>query len=376
MTSNEDELYERLDDKDAQIAEQEKQLAALRALVVKKDEALQPVLCINASAPDTTTRPDLFERGCYLNPPQIRAMQEAIALTSADLAGCVCVKREDLKRSEQVCRDADEEVDRIQADKDSLRTHNAALTEELRVAKDSRAEAWDQNKDLRAELAAAEEARDKAVQSAILAVNIDRFDNPEVRRAFIQVIDFLGGKLMGRTFGKDKTSDTHLKWMLGECLLNIRTMPIDKMGRWVGFVQGVLVCEGILDVDDERDRTRPIFKKAYSTPSAAETAFRAAEIQIATLTASRDAAIAREHEARGRVAELEKERDANTEREHAAEIADISPAEKAELATKRLQQMTDEEYDVFVALGEGALWALRHEGSKIRAARNSGGAEK
>lgn len=63
-------------------------------------------------------------------------------------------------------------------------------------------------------------------------------------------------------FGKEMSLD-HLEWMLGHTLENIDTWPIDKSGRWIGFVQGVLACHDILDVKAERDRTRPLFHAAY-----------------------------------------------------------------------------------------------------------------
>lgn len=33
----------------------------------------------------------------------------------------------------------------------------------------------------------------------------------------------------------------------------------DKANRWLGFVQGVLTAAGLLDVEVERDHTRPLF---------------------------------------------------------------------------------------------------------------------
>lgn len=39
--------------------------------------------------------------------------------------------------------------------------------------------------------------------------------------------------------------------------------PIDKLSRWLGFIQGCLVCKGLCDVDTERSYTREFFRKAY-----------------------------------------------------------------------------------------------------------------
>ncbi len=58
------------------------------------------------------------------------------------------------------------------------------------------------------------------------------------------------------------TSFVNLRWMVNRCLTD-ETMPTDKVSRWIGFVQGVLAVHGLLDVDGERDRTRPLFHAAY-----------------------------------------------------------------------------------------------------------------
>lgn len=34
---------------------------------------------------------------------------------------------------------------------------------------------------------------------------------------------------------------------------------LDKAQRWLGFVQGVLVAAGVLEIEQERDYTRPLF---------------------------------------------------------------------------------------------------------------------
>lgn len=37
----------------------------------------------------------------------------------------------------------------------------------------------------------------------------------------------------------------------------------DKVSRWLGFVQGAMYSYGLLDINTERDRTRPLFHDAY-----------------------------------------------------------------------------------------------------------------
>ena len=41
------------------------------------------------------------------------------------------------------------------------------------------------------------------------------------------------------------------------------SLPIDKLSRWLGYVQAVLVANGLTTVDRERDATRPLFREAY-----------------------------------------------------------------------------------------------------------------
>jgi hypothetical protein len=60
------------------------------------------------------------------------------------------------------------------------------------------------------------------------------------------------------------TSFTNLKWMVTTCLADLEVMPVDKTNRWIGFVQGVLAVRGVLDVNEERNRTRPFFHEAYA----------------------------------------------------------------------------------------------------------------
>ena len=58
----------------------------------------------------------------------------------------------------------------------------------------------------------------------------------------------------------DCTSLEHLLWMCDTCIPNIRSdgrgYSVDKYSRWLGYVQGVLVCKGLTTVHAERDRVR------------------------------------------------------------------------------------------------------------------------
>lgn len=52
--------------------------------------------------------------------------------------------------------------------------------------------------------------------------------------------------------------------MMSEIVKNHRKWPKDKSGRWLGYVQAILIeVEGVTTVDAERDYTRPFFHELY-----------------------------------------------------------------------------------------------------------------
>ena len=61
----------------------------------------------------------------------------------------------------------------------------------------------------------------------------------------------------------NKCDGNHLLRLCKEAIENAHEYPFDKMCRWMGFVQGVLAVQGIIDVDKERDYTRPLFHALY-----------------------------------------------------------------------------------------------------------------
>jgi hypothetical protein len=56
----------------------------------------------------------------------------------------------------------------------------------------------------------------------------------------------------------------NLQWMCETAIQNIDGFPVDKLGRWLGFVQGVLSTAGLIDATEDRDFSRPIFHTAYA----------------------------------------------------------------------------------------------------------------
>ena len=52
-------------------------------------------------------------------------------------------------------------------------------------------------------------------------------------------------------------------WMMHTGLFRNEEVPVDKTGRWIGFVQCALIVRGILDTKTERNQTRSLFHAAY-----------------------------------------------------------------------------------------------------------------
>lgn len=59
-----------------------------------------------------------------------------------------------------------------------------------------------------------------------------------------------------------EVSGLNVNWMAQHILGNAH-LPIDKISRWLGFIQGVLAVRNLLSVKDERDSSRSIFHRAY-----------------------------------------------------------------------------------------------------------------
>lgn len=55
-----------------------------------------------------------------------------------------------------------------------------------------------------------------------------------------------------------ETSFAHLRWMLVE-IPNLT--DIGKANRWLGYVQGILIANGLTTVEVERNFTRPYFQE-------------------------------------------------------------------------------------------------------------------
>lgn len=56
----------------------------------------------------------------------------------------------------------------------------------------------------------------------------------------------------------------NLLWMIDRICEEGALWPIDKVARWIGFIQCAVVQTGLTTVDDERNFSRPLFHEAYS----------------------------------------------------------------------------------------------------------------
>ena len=61
-----------------------------------------------------------------------------------------------------------------------------------------------------------------------------------------------------------RLSLANLAWMCAEGERLCGAVPIDKVSRWLGFIQGCLCMRGMVDVDVERAVSRPLFHAAYA----------------------------------------------------------------------------------------------------------------
>jgi hypothetical protein len=64
-------------------------------------------------------------------------------------------------------------------------------------------------------------------------------------------------QMEGRDFGFGPVSFKDLVKFLDEFNYEV---PLMKLNRWLGYVQGVLIERGVTTVEIERDETRPLFK--------------------------------------------------------------------------------------------------------------------
>lgn len=62
----------------------------------------------------------------------------------------------------------------------------------------------------------------------------------------------------------EKCQHAHLLRLSHEAYSNALSYPADKLHRWLGFIQGVLCVVGVINVDEERDFTRPLLHSYHN----------------------------------------------------------------------------------------------------------------
>jgi hypothetical protein len=60
-----------------------------------------------------------------------------------------------------------------------------------------------------------------------------------------------------------KTNSGHLINMLKAGISNEEIWPVEKLYNWLGYVSGVMTENKLIDVDTERDFSRPLYHQYY-----------------------------------------------------------------------------------------------------------------
>ena len=66
------------------------------------------------------------------------------------------------------------------------------------------------------------------------------------------------GPMLDHSLASDRLRD-----MMIVLLENADDWPVDKTNRWLGFIQGVMWTRDLIDIDEERNFTRPLFHAYY-----------------------------------------------------------------------------------------------------------------
>lgn len=78
-----------------------------------------------------------------------------------------------------------------------------------------------------------------------------------------QLCDRYIEKMEGKEFGEGEFSSGYIHNMILELKKNAKNFPIDKSNRWLGYIQGILTINKVINVEEERGFTRPLFHKYY-----------------------------------------------------------------------------------------------------------------
>lgn len=61
----------------------------------------------------------------------------------------------------------------------------------------------------------------------------------------------------------EESNYDNILWLMETAIERNQLNPVDKTGRWIGFVQCALIVRRILDTKTERDATRGVYHAAY-----------------------------------------------------------------------------------------------------------------
>lgn len=67
-------------------------------------------------------------------------------------------------------------------------------------------------------------------------------------------------------FANGRMGLSNLAWLCRTALEQMDSLPIDKTNRWLGFIHGCLGMRGLIDIDEEREFSRPFLHAAYGDP--------------------------------------------------------------------------------------------------------------
>lgn len=102
---------------------------------------------------------------------------------------------------------------------------------------------------------------------AALAAPAGRHNGPHVAAASVVLFERYRNMLDEHAdkspIGPPGCEFAHLQWMCDEAMGQAENWPVDKLSRWLGFVQGVLTANNVITVAGEREFSRPLFHAAY-----------------------------------------------------------------------------------------------------------------
>lgn len=92
---------------------------------------------------------------------------------------------------------------------------------------------------------------------------LNKYSLHETRGLALNLVHRYKDLLLNKDFSNSNISKNHILNMLDVLIDKVPVWTIDKIYRWIGFIQGVLIVEGITSVHEEREYTRPLFHQVY-----------------------------------------------------------------------------------------------------------------